>query len=130
MNPPKKINPDPYILVVDDDKEFCKALKEILNDDGYQVLTAGNGEKAFRLTKKYNVRLIISDIRMPILNGIALLELIHDQNPQLKVIIVTAYEEVASYIKVMSLGAFKYMKKPLDIDSLRKVVAGVMMNET
>ena len=64
MSLPDKANLDPYILVVDDDKEFCKALKEILNDDGYQVLIAGNGEEAFRLTKKYGVQLIISDIRI------------------------------------------------------------------
>lgn len=116
----------PYVLVVDDDQEFCEALKDILHEDGYKVLTASNGEEAFCLTKKHTIRLIISDLRMPILNGIALLELIQTQNPFIKVIIVTAYEEVASYIKVMSLGAFEYMKKPLDTAKLRELVAGVM----
>jgi DNA-binding NtrC family response regulator len=119
-------NPNPYILVVDDDEEFRSALKDILDEEGYTVLTACDGEDAFCMAKKHDVRLIISDLRMPILNGIALLELIRDQNPLIKVIIVTAYEEVASYIKVMSLGAFEYMKKPLDLDKLKELVAGVM----
>jgi len=129
MSPPSRCNSGPYVLVVDDNREFCNALKAILCDDGHQVLTASNGEEAFCLTKKYNVHLIISDLRMPILNGIALLELIKDNNPDIKVIIMTAYEEVASYIKVMSLGAFEYMKKPLDMDKLRRLVAGVMIDE-
>ncbi|MGA1874540.1 MAG: response regulator [bacterium] len=129
MSPPNRCNSGPYVLVVDDNHEFCNALKAILCDDGHQVLTASNGEEAFCLTKKYNVHLIISDLRMPILNGIALLELIKDNNPDIKVIIMTAYEEVASYIKVMSLGAFEYMKKPLDMDKLRRLVAGVMIDE-
>lgn len=131
MNPPSS-SPDstrPYILVVDDDEEFRTALKTLLEEEGYAVLTACDGEDAFCLAKKHDVRLIISDLRMPILNGIALLELIRDQNPQIKVIIVTAYEEVASYIKVMSLGAFEYMKKPLDLDKLQELVAGVMSDE-
>ena len=135
MNPPKNKlentdtkpeNTNPYILVVDDDEGFRSALKDILDDEGYAVLTACDGEDAFCMAKKYDVRLIISDLRMPILNGIALLELIRDQHPLIKVIIVTAYEEVASYIKVMSLGAFEYMKKPLDLDKLKELVAGVM----
>ncbi|MCL6582259.1 MAG: response regulator [bacterium] len=132
MNPPSSSNPEsirPYILVVDDEEEFRTALKALLEGDGYAVLTACDGEDAFRLTKKYDIRLIISDLRMPILNGIALLELIRDQNPQIKVIIVTAYEEVASYIKVMSLGAFEYLKKPLDMNKLKELVAGVMSDE-
>ncbi|MEW6379879.1 MAG: response regulator [bacterium] len=131
MNPPSS-SPDisrPYILVVDDDEEFRTALKTLLEEDGYAVLAACDGEDAFCLAKKHDVRLIISDLRMPILNGIALLELIRDQNPQIKVIIVTAYEEVASYIQVMSLGAFEYMKKPLDLDKLKELVAGVMSDE-
>ncbi len=118
-----------YVLIVDDDQEFCNALKDILTESGYNVLTAGNGEEAFCLTKKHKIQLIISDLRMPILNGIALLELIKEQNPSIKVIIITAYEEVASYIKVMDLGAFEYMKKPLDLDKLKKLVAGVMFDE-
>lgn len=128
MNPPNRSDTSgPYILVVDDDKEFREALREILKEEGYSVLTACDGEDAFCLTKKHdNIRLVISDLRMPILNGIALLELIRDQNPLIRVIIVTAYEEVASYLKVMSMGAFEYMKKPLNLDKLKELVVGAM----
>jgi len=111
------------ILIVDDDKDFCHTLKDIFESDGYKVLIAFNGDQAYQITKSEKVGLIISDIRMPVINGIALLEMIRGKNPHMKIIIITAYEEMKTYLEVMRLGAFGFLKKPLDINALKVKVA-------
>ena len=128
MNP-KNISGDPsssdkahVILIVDDDKDFCHTLKDILEAEGFKILIAFNGDQAYQITKSNKVGLIISDVRMPVVNGIALLEMIREKNPGMKIIIVTAYEEMKIYLEVMRLGAFCFMKKPLDIEALKQKV--------
>jgi len=111
------------ILIVDDDKDFCHTLKDIFETDGFKVLIAFNGDQAYQITKSAKVGLIISDIRMPVVNGIALLEMIREKNPGMKIIIVTAFEEMKTYLEVMRLGAFGFLKKPLDIKALKEKVA-------
>ena len=111
------------ILIVDDDKDFCHTLKDIFEADGFKVLIAFNGDQAYQITKSAKVGLIISDIRMPVVNGIALLEMIREKNPGMKIIIVTAFEEMKTYLEVMRLGAFGFLKKPLDIMALKEKVA-------
>ena len=110
------------ILIVDDDKDFCHTLKDIFEADGFKVLIAFNGDQAYQITRSEKVGLIVSDVRMPVVNGIALLEMIREKNPGMKIIIVTAYEEMKTYIEVMSLGAFCFLKKPLDINALKEKV--------
>jgi two-component system response regulator (stage 0 sporulation protein F) len=110
------------ILIVDDDKDFCHTLKDILEAEGFKVLIAFNGDQAYHITKSNKVGLIISDVRMPVVNGIALLEMIREKNPGMKIIIVTAYEEMKIYLEVMRLGAFCFLKKPLDIEALKQKV--------
>ena len=110
------------ILIVDDDKDFCHTLKDILEAEGFKILIAFNGDQAYQITKSNKVELIISDVRMPVVNGIALLEMIREKNPGMKIIIVTAYEEMKIYLEVMRLGAFCFLKKPLDIEALKQKV--------
>lgn len=126
---PKNIPRDPsnpdeahVILIVDDDKDFCHTLKDILEAEGFKILIAFNGDQAYHITKSEKVGLIISDVRMPVVNGIALLEMIREKNPGMKIIIVTAYEEMKIYLEVMRLGAFCFLKKPLDIEALKQKV--------
>lgn len=124
---PSGENPCPdnsrVILIVDDDKEFCLTLKDIFENEGYKILIAFNGDQAYQIAKVESIGLIISDIRMPVVNGIALLEMIRERNPNIKVIIITAFQEMKSYLEVMRLGAFGFLKKPLDIKKLKEKVA-------
>ena len=113
------------VLIVDDDKDFCHTLKDILEAEGFRVLIAFNGDQAYNITKSNKVGLIISDVRMPVVNGIALLEMIREKNPGIKFIIVTAYEEMKIYLEVMRLGAFCFLKKPLNIEALKQKVIEV-----
>lgn len=110
------------ILVVDDEENARVALSKILAREGYDVASAGNGFEALNFLRNREVELIITDINMPEMNGLAFLREVHNSYPASNVIMVTAYGEVESYIEAMNLGAFEYINKPVKLDDLKKVI--------
>jgi DNA-binding NtrC family response regulator len=114
------------ILVVDDEENSRTGLSKILEKSGYQVLTAENGKEALEKLRTEPCHLVITDMKMPQMNGIQLLKEIKQTNPQVGVIIVTAYGEVDSYLEAMNLGAFEYLNKPIKVDELKKVISKVL----
>ena len=110
------------ILVVDDEQNSREGLTKILIKEGYEVVAAESGEEALAEAKKQEFDLIITDLRMPEISGIDVLEKIRAKKPDIGVIIVTAYGEVNSYLKAMTLGAFEYLNKPIKLDELRRVI--------
>jgi len=110
------------ILVVDDEQNSREGLTKILIKEGYEVVAAESGETALAEAKKQDFDLIITDLRMPEISGIDVLEQIREKKPDIGVIIVTAYGEVNSYLKAMTLGAFEYLNKPIKLDELRRVI--------
>jgi two-component system response regulator (stage 0 sporulation protein F) len=108
--------------VVDDEQNSREGLTKILIKEGYEVVAAESGETALTEAKKQDFDLIITDLRMPEISGIDVLEQIREKKPDIGVIIVTAYGEVNSYLKAMTLGAFEYLNKPIKLDELRKVI--------
>ena len=115
-----------HILVVDDEESSRIGLSKILTKSGYDVLTAEDGTQALEQLAKLKCDLVITDMKMPRMDGIQLLRKIKDQNPDIGVIIVTAYGEVDSYLEAMNLGAFEYLNKPIKIDELKKVITKVL----
>ena len=111
------------ILVVDDEQNSREGLTKILFKEGYDVVAAESGEGALAEAKKQDFDLIITDLRMPEISGIDVLEKIRAKKPDIGVIIVTAYGEVNSYLKAMTLGAFEYLNKPIKLDELRRVIS-------
>jgi DNA-binding NtrC family response regulator len=111
------------ILVVDDEQNSREGLTKILIKEGYEVVAAESGEDALVEAKKQDFDLIITDLRMPEVSGIDVLEKIRAKKPDIGVIIVTAYGEVNSYLKAMTLGAFEYLNKPIKLDELRRVIS-------
>ena len=111
------------ILVVDDEQNSREGLTKILIKEGYEVVAAEGGEDALVEAKKQDFDLIITDLRMPEITGIDVLEKIRAKKPDIGVIIVTAYGEVNSYLKAMTLGAFEYLNKPIKLDELRRVIS-------
>jgi DNA-binding NtrC family response regulator len=111
------------ILVVDDEQNSREGLTKILIKEGYEVIAAESGEDALVEAKKQDFDLIITDLRMPEISGIDVLEKIRAKKPDIGVIIVTAYGEVNSYLKAMTLGAFEYLNKPIKLDELRRVIS-------
>jgi two-component system response regulator (stage 0 sporulation protein F) len=110
------------ILVVDDEENARIALSKILTREGYDVASAGNGYEALNYLRDREVELIITDINMPEMNGMAFLRELNRSHPASNVIMITAYGEVESYIEAMNLGAFEYINKPVKLEELNKII--------
>ena len=110
------------ILVVDDEQGMREFLTMLLEKQGHRVITAAEGEQALQLVAEQTPDLVISDLRMPKMDGIGLLAGIRDQHPHLPVILITAYASSDSTIQAMRLGADDYITKPFRIDEIRLVV--------
>ena len=110
------------VLVVDDEQNSREGLSKILTKEGYKVHIAEDGEKALQEAEDYKFDLIITDLRMPDMDGIEVLKKVREKNKNIGVVIVTAYGEVNSYLTAMNLGAFEYLNKPIHLEELRRVI--------
>nr|MDA8423450.1 response regulator [Nitrospiraceae bacterium] len=117
------------ILVVDDEEGARELFNTILSDEGYEVALADSGEGALDLFKNQPFNLVITDIKMPVMDGLQLLQEIRKMGSKTDVIMVTAYGEVESYLKAMSLGAAEYIKKPIRIKELKRIVHKVLTEQ-
>jgi DNA-binding NtrC family response regulator len=117
------------ILVVDDEEGARDLFNTILTDEGYEVALANGGEEALGLFKSGPFNLVITDIKMPIMDGLQLLQEIRKMGSKTDVIMVTAYGEVESYLKAMSLGAAEYINKPIRIKELKQIVHKVLTEQ-
>ncbi len=106
------------ILVVDDEKNYLLVLSEILQDEGYEVLTAQGGPEALEIQKSSDLDLILTDMKMPGMDGIELLENIKALDPDLPVIMMTAHGTVDKAVEAMQKGAYSYILKPFDNERL------------
>ncbi len=106
------------ILVVDDEPNYLVVLSELLRDEGFEVFTAPAGEDALGIVKEVDLDMVISDMQMPGMDGMALLDEIKRIDEDLPVLIITAYAEVDKAVKAMQAGAFSYLAKPFSNDEL------------
>ena len=104
------------ILIVDDEKMICSVLARRLNREGHACVIANNGREALSHFYKDAFSLIISDIKMPEIDGIELLRRVKEMNPKMMVIIMTAYPEIDMAVKAMRMGAYDFIIKPVDLD--------------
>lgn len=114
------------ILVVDDEEGARELFNTILTDEGYEVTLANNGQDALSRMKSSTYDLVVTDIKMPGMDGLQLLQELRKTGCQADVIMVTAYGEVESYLKAMSLGAAEYINKPIRIKELKRIVQKVL----
>jgi DNA-binding NtrC family response regulator len=114
------------VLVVDDEKAMLLALKGLLGKEGYQVETAGGGEEALRLIDTGRFHVVITDLSMDGVGGMQVLEHARRVDPDIAVIMITAYGSEKIAVQAMKLGATDYVPKPFDNDELRLVVRRVM----
>ncbi|MDT8421081.1 MAG: response regulator [Desulfuromonadales bacterium] len=110
------------ILIVDDEENTRIGLGKLLSLDGYQVDTVENGKEALAFLQTNQVSLVITDINMPQMNGMAFLSEVNREYPQINVIMMTAYGGVGSYLEAMNLGAREYINKPIRMDELKMVM--------
>lgn len=110
------------VLLVDDDASQRRIGEFWLKEENYQVVTAANAEEALSLVDKHQFDLVISDIRMPGLSGLGLLDRLRERAPGVPVILATAYGTVSDAVTAMKNGAFDYVLKPLNGDALKITV--------
>ncbi len=106
------------ILIVDDEKNYPLILSAVLADEGFETLTAHSGQEALELLDNSDVDLVLTDMKMPSMDGIDLLERIKQKNPDLPVIMMTAYGTVEKAVEAMQKGADNYILKPFDNNQL------------
>ena len=100
------------ILIVDDEPNYLVVLAELLQDEGYEVFTAPGGAKGFEMVKALELDLVITDMQMPEVDGLQLLQLVKEYNEELPVIMITAYAQVEKAVAAMQSGAFSSLAKP------------------
>ena len=106
------------ILVVDDEKNYLLVLSAVLEDEGYEVLTAHGGQEALEIQKSSDLDLILTDMKMPAMDGIVLLENIKTLDQDLPVIMMTAHGTIDKAVEAMQKGAYSYILKPFDNERL------------
>jgi DNA-binding NtrC family response regulator len=114
------------ILVVDDEQSMIQFLSALLRREGYEVLAARSGPEALEAAGEHAPDVVITDIKMPGMDGIALLEQLKTQDETLPVIIMTAYASQKSAIDALNLGAFQYMEKHAKNDEIKLVVRNAL----
>ena len=110
------------ILVVDDEESMREFLRILLEKEGHEVSTAEDGEAGLHQAMDREADLVISDIRMPRLDGVGLLTRLREHGLETPVILVTAYASRDAAIQAMKQGAFDYITKPFKIDEIRLVI--------
>ena len=110
------------LVVVDDEKNAADALGALLRDDGYQVSVAYDAETALKVLEVEEPDLVLTDLRLPGMDGIELLGRIRQMHPATMVVVMTAYGTVKNAVRAMKLGAEDYLAKPVDVEELELVV--------
>jgi two-component system NtrC family response regulator len=110
------------ILIVDDEKNYRVVLSAFLSGEGYEVLTAESAHEALEAVDSVDLDLVLTDMKMPVMDGIELLKHIKEKNPHLPVVMMTAYGTVEKAVEAMQLGAFNFIQKPFQNETLRQMV--------
>lgn len=110
------------ILVVDDELSMREFFTILLEKEGYDVATAGNGDEALALLADRHFELVISDIRMPGMGGLSLLEKIKETQSDTPVILITAFASPEDAVSAMKCGAFDYITKPFKVDEMLNII--------
>ena len=113
------------ILVVDDELSVRDSLKEWLEEEGFSVAMAGSGMEALEMLAAEPFQLMLTDIKMPEMDGVELLKRARDMAPELCILMMTAYATVETAVEAMKIGALDYLIKPFDPDAMIPKVTGI-----
>ncbi|HET9597935.1 MAG TPA: sigma-54 dependent transcriptional regulator [Anaeromyxobacteraceae bacterium] len=113
----------PHVLIVDDELNIRRVLAAMLAREGYEVTTAADGEQALAVLHKTPVHVVVTDLVMPRLGGLELLQKVSVDYPDVPVIVITAHGTVDSAVQALKAGAFDYVTKPFEQEELKKVIA-------
>ncbi|MEE9432195.1 MAG: sigma-54 dependent transcriptional regulator [Melioribacteraceae bacterium] len=110
------------ILLIDDEEAQLQSLKSFLARRNYQVYTATDGRKGFGVVTNNVIDIVLTDFRMPNWDGFTVLKKINELNPEIDVVVITAYGSVEDAVNIMKAGAYDYLSKPIDLDELENLL--------
>jgi DNA-binding NtrC family response regulator len=113
------------ILIIDDEESQLKSLKSFLQRRDFEVFTATNGEQGFDIITSQQIDVILTDYRMPKWDGFTLLKKVKEYNPEIDVVVMTAYGSVEDAVSIMKAGAYDYLSKPIDLDELESLLSRI-----
>jgi DNA-binding response OmpR family regulator len=113
--------PEQLILVIDDDPAILATVRDILEDEGYSVLTAGDGAEGLAVIERIRPGLVLLDMRMPVLDGWGFARTLRERAISLPIIVMTAAQDARQW--AYEVGATRYLAKPFDLDELLAAVA-------
>jgi len=114
------------IVVIDDETNAADALEQLLLEDGYEVAKARDGQAGLQLLEGFDADIVLTDLRMPGLDGLQVLAKAKDVRPDALVIVMTAFGTVKTAVQAMKLGADDYLSKPFDVEELQLAVQRAM----
>lgn len=114
------------ILIVDDQEDIRRSLTGILEDEGYQVVTAGNGSDAIELAREEMPDLVLLDIWMPGLDGLETLERLRTLQPDMTVVMMSGHGTIETAVKATKLGAYDFVEKPFSLDKVLITIANAI----
>ena len=114
------------VLIVDDLEEIREILSSFLEDEGYVIYTAENGREALELIKEKEINLVLTDVRMPEMNGYDLTRTIKKMYPKIGIIIMTAYTSIYTEGDIRKIGADDFISKPFNLTNVSEKVERVI----
>jgi two-component system response regulator FlrC len=117
------------ILLVDDDPQMRVALRETIRRLGYEAVTCENGEEALRKLRQSSFSLVVTDMNMPVMDGLRFLRYAKGIAPRLPVLIITGFGTVENAVETMKEGAVDYLLKPFSFEALKKAIEGILSRE-
>jgi DNA-binding NtrC family response regulator len=116
----------PRILIIDDEKSIRNTLKEILTYEGYEVAEAQDGSEGIRIAEKEKFDIILSDIKMPKMDGIEVLDKLQEITPETPVVMISGHGNIDTAVEAIRKGAFDYISKPLDLNRMLVTIRNAM----
>jgi DNA-binding NtrC family response regulator len=111
------------LLIIDDEKSLLEVLSMVFKKEGYEVKAAASGAEALEILNSNSVDLVITDIRMPHISGMEILQYVKGNMPEVPVIVITAYGSIQQAVEALKAGALDYIVKPFDVEELKILVA-------
>ena len=118
------------VLIVDDELNMRLVLAAMLKKEGYDVTSAADGREALSILKANKMDVVVTDLKMPNLDGMGLLNCITEQYPEVPVIMITAHGTVATAVEALKKGALDYITKPFELDELKNVISKAIKTRT
>lgn len=118
------------VLIVDDELNMRLVLAAMLKKEGYAVTSAADGREALQILKSGKMDVVVTDLKMPNLDGMELLNRITEQYPEVPVIMITAHGTVATAVEALKKGALDYITKPFELDELKNVISKAIKTRT